>query len=117
MYGGREAYDFFSRRVDTNDAWSSEMTQEVRFVLYGAATLALTIFGLSLWYFFNEIGADTARLVIAKSVFETVVVSALLPMFNAVVTAVLAWVFGKPLVAAIATRLNSSSRSPRNLEA
>lgn len=93
------------------------MTQEVRFVLYAAATLALTIFGLSLWYFFNEIGVNASQLGIAKSVFETVVVGTLLPMFNAVVTAVLAWVFAKPIVAAIAMRASNLSKPIQTLGA
>lgn len=40
-----------------------------------------------------------------KDVFESVVVHALLPMFNTIVTAVLAWIFGKPIALGFAAML------------
>jgi hypothetical protein len=42
---------------------------------------------------------------IAKEVFEDVVVNTWLPIFNTLIVAVLGWVFGKPLVNSLAQRI------------
>jgi hypothetical protein len=77
------------------------------------AVLGGVIISLSLYYFFSSAaisgGAlDKDRAAAAKEIFDDVVLKTLVPIFNTLIAAILAWVFGKPLVASLAERLRPS---------
>ena len=91
-----------------NDAIS--MTTGSRTVALITAVLGGVIMSLSLYYFFSSAAIsggtlDKNRADAAKEVFDDVVVKTFVPIFNTLIAAILAWVFGKPLVASLAERL------------
>ena len=89
----------------------------------GATTIAVItgalgaiIVGLSLYYFFSLptlCGGvfDKDKAAAASDLFGMVVTKTLLPIFNTLIGAVLAWVFGKPLFEALAERIRTAPRS------
>ena len=62
------------------------------------------IIAASLWYAFGM-----TQSAYAHTIYDDVVVHTLLPLFSYLIGTVLTWIFGKPLVEALAERL----RSPR----
>jgi hypothetical protein len=90
----------------------------------GATTIAIItgalgaiIIGLSLYYFFSISSLcggvfDKDKAAAANALFGAVVTNTLLPIFNTLIVAVLAWVFGKPLFEALAERIRTRVPSP-----
>jgi hypothetical protein len=72
----------------------------IKSVAISAAVLGGIILVLSYLYLFAH-----GQLAIAKEAFEDVVIKTLLPIFNTLIVAVLGWVFGKPIVNALAERI------------
>ena len=73
----------------------------VKIVLWAEALLAFLIVALALNYYLQGSSTDAAR----TSSYEAVVINTLLPLFTATITAVLTWVFAKPVVQAVVARL------------
>ena len=71
-----------------------------KLVIIATVVLGLLTIWLSLDYFYSLL-----HVAIAKDVFEAVVANVLLPMFKILVSAVLGWVFGAPVVNSIAKRI------------
>jgi hypothetical protein len=87
----------------------------------GATTIAIItgalgaiIVGLSLYYFFSlpSLCGNEAKAALANELFGAVVTKTLLPIFNTLIGAILAWVFGKPLFEALAERIRTAPRRP-----
>jgi hypothetical protein len=85
-----------------NDDWKT-LSTGTQLVVAITTILGGIIVALSLYYFFVTNS-------VAKDVFEDVVVQTLLPIFNTLIMAVLTWVFGKPIVAALAQRIATKTR-------
>jgi hypothetical protein len=95
----------------TNEIGS--MTRGTKSVAIVTAILGALIAALSLYYFFSSAAIsggviDKDRAAAAKEIFDDVVIKTLVPIFNTLIAAILAWVFGKPLVASLAERLRPS---------
>jgi hypothetical protein len=98
----------FVRSSMTNEIGS--MTRGTKSVAIVTAILGALIAALSLYYFFSSAAIsggviDKDRAAAAKEIFDDVVIKTLVPIFNTLIAAILAWVFGKPLVASLAERL------------
>lgn len=83
-----------------------------RLVLIAIATLGIIDAALSLFYFYESFHMPADRLSLVKDGFDLAVSRVLLPMFTTVVTAALAYIFGKPLVVALADRLRFGGENP-----
>jgi uncharacterized membrane protein len=90
------------------------------FMTKGATTIAIItgalgaiIVGLSLYYFFSisPLCGDKEKAALANDLFGMVVTKTLVPIFNTLIAAVLAWVFGKPLFEALAERIKTAPRT------
>jgi hypothetical protein len=86
------------------------------FVLASTAIIGGTIFALSLLVFFNAFELPADKWASVKDAFDSVVSTVLLPMFNTLVTAALAFIFGKELVPALAERIRTKALEQRRTE-
>jgi hypothetical protein len=75
-------------------------------IIVVTATLGVIIVLLSLLIVYDSLFVPFHQWESFKDGFQVAVISVLLPMFLALVTVVLTYIFGKPLVAALARRLS-----------
>lgn len=87
------------------------MTKGATIVAAITGVLGAVIVGLSLYYFFSH-SSPCSGAAAPIDLFGAVVTNTLLPIFNSLIAAVLAWVFGKPLFEALAQRIRTSPPSP-----
>ena len=79
-------------------------------VLPFTAAISLTILALSLLFFYEAFALPADRLGSVKD-------AVLLPMFTTLVTAALTYIFGKPLVSAVADRIRASAKASTSEDA
>ena len=81
-----------------------------RVLLIAISSLGVILLVLSLFVFYGAFSMSADRLVPVKDCFDLTVSKVLLPMFTTTVTSALAYVFGKPIVAALSERLGGRPR-------
>ncbi len=86
------------------------------FVLAATAMIGVAIFALSLLLFFEAYRLPVDKWKPLKDAFDSVVSTTLLPMFNTLVTAALAYIFGKQLVRALSERIRGNASEQRRMQ-
>lgn len=82
------------------------ITTSIKLVLFINAVLGLLIVALALHFYFGTNPKESFD--VTKTVYDYVVLQTLLPVFKTAMLAILTWIFGKPVVQALVTRMRAN---------